>query len=437
MPNLLIYLKRALSFCLRNWLLLPIALVMLVNLKLYTGPDLSDHSSVQSDVMAQMDYLSPQIHDQSLGQRMQRLFPEGHLFTHVLYGLTWCELALQADADVATRELALQEARFAFAQIDSKEGQATFETGMDPAFGMFYQGWRNYLLAKIVQASRGNNPAELQHFEVLSAVVDACFARSLTPFPDSYPDQSWPADACVGMASLALHDRLVAPRFSDRITNWVEQIKHGSQEKLLPHQANSLPSGTNYDQTGTARGCSGVLNLYFLPDIDADLAAAQFEQFHTQFWQTRMGLATVREYPAGNSGEGDVDSGPLIWGVGFSATIVGIGAYLRMGDVEHAQAISDAVEALGFSHSFGGKHYIGGLLPVADLFIAWARMQSSDAQVMRRQPTFHAQVASKLRFHAYSIAILAFILCLYFRQKIKRLFRRTETKTEVARPDQS
>ena len=435
MPNLLHYLKRTLAFCLRNWLWLPIALVMLVNVKLHTGPDLGDAASIRADVLAQMDYLSPQIHDQALGQRMQRIFPEGHLFTHVLYGLTWCELALQKDADAAMRERALQEARFAFAQIDSDEGQATFETGMDPAFGMFYQGWRNYLLAKIVQASRGDRAVEVAHFEVLSDVVEACFARSLTPFPDSYPDQSWPADACVGMASLALHDRLVAPRFTTRIDRWVANLQAVADRKLLPHRSQGTAFSRGGVEAEAARGCSGVLNLYFLPDIDAALAASQFELFHDQFWQTRMGLPTVREYPAGNSGLGDVDSGPVIWGVGFSATIVGIGTYLRFGQVAHAQGISDAVEALGFSYNIGGKRYIGGLLPVADLFIAWARVQPADAEVMQQPYDYKMHGGSKLRFHIYSFLIIVLILGLHFRRRILRWFKRPAEDHEVTYRD--
>jgi hypothetical protein len=140
MQSLGIYLRRIWGYCLRNWFWAPLGLVLLINLKLHMGPQLSDPASVRGSVLDQMRFLEPQVHEQGLGRSMQQIFPEGHLFTHALYGLTWCEVAMSpgADTDSALQAKAMREARWAFEQIDSKEGQRVFDTGMEPRFGMFY-----------------------------------------------------------------------------------------------------------------------------------------------------------------------------------------------------------------------------------------------------------------------------------------------------------
>jgi hypothetical protein len=392
-----------------------VGIILLVNTKLHTGPDLSDPISVRNDVRHQLAYLSHQIHHQELGARMQRLFPEGFLFTHVLYGLTWCELALaEPEAD---NGMALGEARYSFSQINSDLGRSTFLRDMVPQYGMFYNAWRNYLLAKIVEASRGQNREEVQLFTALSRGIAYDFETSVSAFPDSYPDQSWPADACVGMATLAIYNRMVAPTYDSLVEHWVKrvQIRRAPDSKLLPHKTQSETAAL----IEGPRGCSGVLNLYFLPEIDAQLAVDQFHRFDSLFGYSRLGLSTVREYPRGQSGMGDVDSGPVILGVGFSATIVGIGAYLKFGEVANAQAISDAVEALGFSYRWGGrKRYIWGMMAVADAFIAWARVQRADPNVTALRPPKNEAHGSKAGFHGISLGLIAVILAWRFRRKI-------------------
>lgn len=406
--------KRVFVFCRRNWLWVPIAIVVLINVKLHTGPNLHDAASVGADVHAQLLYLRDEMHEDRLAERMQGLFPEGYLFAHVLYGLTWCEWAMGDDLDTAQHAAALREARYAFSKIDSDEGRSTFEAGMRPPYGMYYQGWRNYLLAKIVQASHGSHLAEVQYFGQMSRAVAACFENNASPYPDSYPDHSWPADACVGMASLALYNRLVAPTYAPQVAHWVKHVRATAGGKLLPHKTHSQSTRI----VEGPRGCSSVLNLYFLPEIDAELAVMQFDRMAEFFGQSRLGLATVREYPSTSGGRGDVDSGPVILGVGFAATIVGIGAYLRFGEVENAQAISDAVEALGFSYGWTGKRYIGGMLPIADLFIAWARMQRPDAAVVAIRPPQGLRHGSNLLFHGISLAIVLGLMALRYRSRL-------------------
>lgn len=405
----------------RNFPILLAGTVLLINVKLHTGPDLSDGLATRRDLSRQLAFLERQIHENNLGGRMQKMFPEGFVFVHALYGLAWAELAIAEPSVYGDH--GLHEARYAFSQINSDLGRSTFPRDMTPSSGMFYNGWRNYLMAKIVEAS-GTNPAveDLQRFRQCSDAVAACFRYSESPFPDSYPDQSWPSDACVGMASLALYNRLVEPQYSDLQQTWVRRIRQCVEKTtgLLPHHTAAVTA----QPLEGPRGSSGVLNLYFLPDIDPQFAVEQFVRFDSLFGQSRLGLATIREYPRGTSGMGDVDSGPVVWGVGFAATIVGIGTYLRMGEVTKAQAISDAVESLGFSYSWGGrKRYIWGMLPIADALIAWGRAQRAEAHVMALRKPGGEGRGSVVLFHGVSLMLMGMLFGWRYRGRLKLHFR--------------
>ena len=75
---------------------------------------------------------------------MQALFPEGSLFTHALYGLTWCNYVHRLAIADPMRERAKREARWAMAQIGDRRTQRIFPELAEPRFGVFHCGWRNY-----------------------------------------------------------------------------------------------------------------------------------------------------------------------------------------------------------------------------------------------------------------------------------------------------
>ena len=86
------------------------------------------------------------------------------------------------------------------------------------------------------------------------------------------------------------------------------------------------------------------------------------------------GLVGVREYPAGDGTAGDVDSGPLLFGVSASASAVTLAAARRNGAVELAADLDHQAEYLGIPLEWAGRRrFAFGLLPVGDAFVAWAR----------------------------------------------------------------
>lgn len=340
------------------------------NLKLYSQPAVTaDHSSVPPHAKAQLDWLRGEL-ETGAGERMQALFPEGWYFSHLLYGLSWIELALR---DPGRTDVALAEARWSLEKIESDQGKAPFPPDLAPDHGMFYSAWRNHLLSGIllIQAEDARDANELALFETRCEALAGTLARSPTPFPPSYRGQAWPCDTPPAIHSLRVREAIVGDgKYDAVVADWLVRAKQHLDPAtgLLPHTAD----WRNGEPTGPARGTSQVVILRFLADIDPAWASEQYEAFRRQYYGTLLGIPAIREFPKGTEGRGDVDSGPLILEISASATVVGMGVAGIYGDHHWARAVSQAGEALGLPYGKEQRRYLGGIVPVGDAFLVHA-----------------------------------------------------------------
>jgi hypothetical protein len=373
--------------------------VVLANCFVY-GVAAPDKSHQEASLNAQLGYLQPLMHA-GLGARMQAWFPEGNAFSHALYGLSQCACSLRS-IDAQAKKDALDEAMWSYRALDSDEVRGPFPKVMEPHCGVFYAGWRNYLLARIIEASGVGVDASLRaEFDSLSAELALAYAGSSSPFLASYDGLAWPADNVVAMASLSLHDRLNGGRERVLIEQWLGQVRHRMDTSgLVPHAWDPL----NDAVLEGPRGSSQSLMNCFWPVIDSAMAADQVERYRRRFFGSRLGVPMVREYPKGSSGVGDVDSGPVILGIGSSAMIVAPGAFRMNDDPSRAYALDRSIEGWGVAFGADRKRFAFGLMPIADLFILWTRSMPSD-------PMIHVAAGSFMAMHLWSVLVL-FILWL-------------------------
>jgi hypothetical protein len=393
--------------------ILTIALLW-VNFKLFTENFTT--AEKQNDIVRQLNFLGTELRANNLGNRMQEIFPEGFVFTNALYGLSWCELAIaDPTRDSKLRSRALNEALFAYHEIDTDEAKSIFDSQLTPEYGVFYAGWKNYLLAKILEL----DTAFANYDKYRDAFTKQCEAISLatkqsdSPYLPSYHGQTWPADMFVAMASIKRHDHLFKPKYESEISDWIKNVKSklGSPTKMIPHKVNSRTAATLEGE----RGSSASLIIRFLAEIDADFAKEQYELYKTYFVTTTFGLPSISEYPKGKSGEGDIDSGPVIFGVGFSGTIVSIGTFSKLGDLELAENQYKTINAFGFATKpENEKKYIFGVLPIADAFIAWGRATCLNNK-MSANPS---STAWRIKFQLISLTLLMLLWSLFFLKRI-------------------
>jgi hypothetical protein len=401
----------------RRWLRWTyLALAVLVSLAAL-APNLRLYRSAQStaSVVAQLRHLRGELRS-GAGEDMQRQFPEGYFFSHVLYGLTWLDVA-RSDAD--RRHEALREARWALDRLDGREGRAPFDADLRPGYGVFYVGWSSRLRGGVIELS-GPEAPEVARFVADCDALAAAFTDD-GPFLEAYPGQAWPVDSTVAVAALRLHDRLLGPRFGPVVDRWVAEARRRVDPGtgLLPHRAAPRVEG--------ARGSSQSVIQRFLPEIDPDWAESQYRRFRRLFVVTRLGQPGVREYPPGEGGAGDVDSGPLVLGVSASASVVTMGAARAHGDDALAGPLTALGEAVGMPLRFGStKSYLLGMMPIGDAFLAWSAATRPVAPLGGHYPA----VVSwwwRLPWHALTLVGLALVWLPLWGRRVRGLRHRSST----------
>jgi hypothetical protein len=157
------------------------------------------------DVRRQLTFLRHEL-DRGAGDDAQANFPEGYFFLYALYGLTEIQLGLGEPPGDRADEL--REARWALERIDGDKGRAPFDPGLQPAYGIFYRGWANWLRGGVLALRP--DPAQRARFASDSAEIAAAFDAAASPFLPAYAGRAWPVDSTVAIASLRLHDARLA-----------------------------------------------------------------------------------------------------------------------------------------------------------------------------------------------------------------------------------
>ncbi len=332
-----------------------------------------DIDTPEKDLFLQLNYLSGELRN-SAADDMQNIYPEGFIFTNVLYGLSWAEIARYKNIPDSIKRRALSEAEWAFNEIKSERGRNLFERNKSlcPKYGIFYFGWKNYLKASILRVKPKISEKEKNDFKLNCDSLVQCFSDLPVPYPESYRYSIWPADAFPAIASLSIHDQIFTPKYGEFILQWLRETEKYLDPKtgLIPHSVNY----SNYKFREAARGSSTSLIIRLMAEIDRKKAKEYYHVFKENFYSTFLGFPVIREYPKGINGFGDIDSGPVIFGVGSAATIVSIGTARAVGDTEISDGLSKLIEIIGLPIQYHDKKMYGfGLHPIGDLFICWSK----------------------------------------------------------------
>ncbi len=377
-----------------------------INLKLYSGVDLNNKNELLTKSLKQLKYLEEGLKNNNFGKNAQSTFPEGFVFINALYGLSWCEIAKNQKPNSKLFEKAMSEAIYAYSQINSQNSKSTFSKTLPLQYGAFYNSWTNYLLAQIVSLQNSGKSIEASSFQKKCEEINASFIRSSFTLLESYPNQTWPADNMGMIASLKIHDKIFEKKYTSTIEKLLEKLKENKE--FISH---SSQKGKTYP-----RGSSTSLMLIFLPDIDSNLALEVFQNLKRQFLVYRLGQAGIREYPRNETAKSDIDSGPILFDVGFSGTIVSVGAFLKFNENIIAKKISNQIETIGFPISFSGeKKYLFGSIPIADAFILWSRLQTPQKSIQKNMNEINPE--SNLSFHFVSLIFAGLLLLFILKSK--------------------
>jgi hypothetical protein len=180
-----------------------------------------------------------------------------------------------------------------------------------------YLGYLNLLLS----VYRELNP-ESPYNELNDRISDSLarrLAASDIQLIQTYPYEAYPVDNCAVVAGIGLHEKLTPSGHAQLVDNWKSEFRarYIDEATGLLKQAVSFQSGEAIDEP---RGTGTMLGLYFLSFWDRELSGELFAAAQRELPGHFLGFGGMREYPRGNNGVGDIDSGPVIFGFGMSST---------------------------------------------------------------------------------------------------------------------
>jgi len=289
---------------------------------------------------------------------LQRRFPEGKLFSNAIFSLSvieFCDaynLDSESYADIVDRNIN---------RILSQEALRIFNPKMEPKFGMFYNGWTLYVLNSYKEnrlfKHSGIKEEILDHSSILEKrLLD--IQRDSIQILNSYWDTNWPADNLIGI--VAIRDTLIQNKWLDYILQTTEH-KSG----LIHHEGS---------QKSVIRGSSQAMISFCLEQMNYKNSTDYNQKFKDLFLNEYLGIQMVKENENG-SDVMDMDSGPVLFGYGASATVMNIKTQASHGDNKPRRtwALMNTISLpVNF---FKRKYYLFKKEPMFDMFMLWSAVE--------------------------------------------------------------
>ncbi|MEL6882170.1 MAG: hypothetical protein AAFP09_16710 [Cyanobacteria bacterium J06607_10] len=188
--------------------------------------------------------------------------------------------------------------------------------------GHAYLGYTNLALSML----RLHNPNN--QFVNLNDRLTASLLKGLITEPygllETYPNEVYPADIAAVIGSIALHDKATGESHQRELAKLVQYFCDQFLDPAtgLVFQSVDVATGQPIDRP---RASGTALSAYYLSFVDNVVTAHIFQPVaSSQILRLPVGLA-IKEYPVGETGDGDIDSGLLVLGASPSATVFAIG----------------------------------------------------------------------------------------------------------------
>ena len=305
----------------------------------------------------QIHYLSELI-GHGYDDKLQRQFPEGKLFSNALLALATIEYS---DKNKIVNQSYAQIVDYCIIRMLSEKAKSIFSPDLTPSYGMFYNGWTNYVLqsyskSRLFDLSKIQEQVK-ENSEIIEQRLVFTQSDSLRIL-ETYTEANWPADNLIGIISL--QDDSLRKQWIDKV---LETARHPSG---LIHHAGSDP--------GLIRGSSSAMITFCLSEIAYSDMDNYSQNYSDIFIDDYLGLLLVKENEDGSS-QMDVDSGPVVFGYGASATVMNIKTQASRGNPK-AKSTFAAMNLLGLPiHLFNKKYYLLKKEPMYDLFMLWGLVE--------------------------------------------------------------
>ncbi len=179
-----------------------------------------------------------------------------------------------------------------------------------------YLGYVHLALAVDALARPGPSP----HAATLDRLHRALTASLRVPVAafQTYPGETYPPDLAVVAASVAVHARARHQPVPAALSAWVPRYEAAAVDPDTGWLHQRLDPATGAG--AGPRGSGTAFAAAWLAWVDPALSARLYRAHRALGLRAVAGLGGMREYPPGVRGVGDIDSGPVLLGIGASPT---------------------------------------------------------------------------------------------------------------------
>ena len=152
----------------------------------------------------------------------------------------------------------------------------------------------------------------------------------------------WPADNAVTLYSLYLFDQNNHTQTSQLpISKWLKYMETKGTEPTTKLHYSELTGIEKYSPY--PRGCALSWTIKYISDFAPEAAKELWHNYKQHFQKNFLIISGFREYPEQINFAPDIDSGPIIIGIGAGATGLALNAAKSMGDYLTYYQINNAV----------------------------------------------------------------------------------------------
>lgn len=190
----------------------------------------------------------------------------------------------------------------------------------------------------------------------------------------SYKDMWWITDNGPSLSALARYDR-VFKRDSSAVR---KKFVASTMAHYLDPRTGMFATYVDPEHHRVIQGPRGIsvfYGLHFFRDCDEEFAARHYALAKKHLIRDILGFTAAREFPEGVEGNADVDSGPLVGGMGPSASGFAIAAAAVQGDAETARRMIAASAVVGVPVFEKGELRYSLMPPVGQSVILFGKTQ--------------------------------------------------------------
>lgn len=184
-------------------------------------------------------------------------------------------------------------------------------------------------------------PQLRQEADALATELD----RSPTGLLDDYPGECYPGDVLMAWLCIARADRVTGDNHSAMLS----RAKRAFSGPLLDRHG--LVPFCSWAPTGEkildSQGCGNSYVSFCAPELWPAEAKAWYDAYEKNFWDVRWGIPGFREFARDVPDKDwymDVDSGPVLSGLGVAANAFGVAAARKNGRFDHALALTGQLQ---------------------------------------------------------------------------------------------